>query len=511
MIKLKVRWLKVQLPFLWNWPEDFLEVGDDASIEDLAAAVSVAFHRKAMEFRGDLEYEFQVQLISVCRSRVPGDKGFAFALPYGDRVDAHFKAEAVGEDGEVIVDEMYVEGRCVPKDPKRATLEEDDKIPVVLLSGFLGSGKTTLLNYILSGQRDKKIAVLENEFGEIPIDAELINQKYDLAEQVVVMDNGCMCCTMRGDLVDALASIQKKVAQGNPLDLVLVETTGMADPVPIVMSFKQSPWITERMRYAGCITVVDAKNCLERLDLEIEDGAVNEAVKQISFADKIILNKVDLVDIEEARSVQAKIRDLNQFVRTLPAVRGQVNLEELLDLPARDEDLLMDAMEEPVKPPVVGLDGGLFFQSPVHRKPAVNHHKRHDTRVNSVGIEQEGSMPRSGFQNFFMLLRHMSVYDKRCVLFRIKGIFSYQGEQQKSAFHGVMHTYSNEVIGHWGPDERRCCKLVLIGLNIDGDLMRRAFKDAMADQLRVSYSNCLGVSVKFQGEPEPGPGDCKHQ
>merc|ERR1719409_1989715 len=199
-------------------------------------------------------------------------------------------------------------GQSMPVGGAETIKKEDAKLPVVILTGFLGAGKTTLLNYILEEQREKKIAVIENEFGEIQIDGELINQKFDLAEQVVVMDNGCMCCQVRGDLVSALAEIQRKIAAGSHLDMILVETTGMADPVPIAKTFKESPWVTEIMRYDGCITVVDAKNCIKRLDLPVEDGAVNEAEKQISFADKVILNKIDLCDYEELYQASGSAR-----------------------------------------------------------------------------------------------------------------------------------------------------------------------------------------------------------
>merc|ERR1719247_606906 len=157
-----------------------------------------------------------------------------------------------------------------------------------------------------------------------------------------MMDNGCMCCQVRGDLVGALAEFQKMIAQGNHLDMVLIETTGMADPVPIAKTFKENAWVTETMRYDGCITVVDAKNCLKRLDLPVEDGAVNEAEKQIAFADKVILNKIDLCDYEECVAVKDRIMDYNKFVRILPAVKGRVKIEELMNLQANNMALFDD-------------------------------------------------------------------------------------------------------------------------------------------------------------------------
>eukprot|EP00931_Biecheleriopsis_adriatica_P029317 TRINITY_DN17416_c0_g1_i1.p1 TRINITY_DN17416_c0_g1~~TRINITY_DN17416_c0_g1_i1.p1 ORF type:complete len:546 (+),score=97.25 TRINITY_DN17416_c0_g1_i1:52-1689(+) len=532
VVKLRVKWLEVQLPFLWT-EADFVEVPGDGTIEDLAWALSAVFQAKTKEYRGDLEYEFQVQLLTVLRSRIPGNSKFT-QLPYGDRVDAHFAESVVQSDGSTCMDEVGVRGQSAPKNPDKAVISEDAKLPVVMLTGFLGAGKTTLLNYILSRQREKRVAVLENEFGEIAIDQELINQKFELAEQVVVMDNGCMCCAVRSDLIEALGAIQKKIVQGHPLDLILVETSGMADPVPIVKSFKESAWITERMRYDGCITVVDAKNCSARLALDVEDGAVNEAEKQIAFADKVILNKLDLVDFDEAVKVQKQIVDLNQFVRILPAVKGEVKISELLDLRAHDlalfaEDSTFQSAEQ--DPHFEGhghshMDGhghagyghgGHDFHHPQHdhdhdhgekgctdldcKSNGHSHAHRHDSRVNSIGLQQEGSMPEMGMRNLMLLLKYISRYDKSCVVFRIKGIFSMEGYPQKYAYHAVMDVHSHDVIGSWGSDEKRACKLVVIGRNIDKAFISKAYKAAMADELSVSYSDFYGVQIIFKGEP----------
>merc|ERR1719382_2269601 len=197
---------------------------------------------------------------------------------------------------------------------------EEAKLPVTILTGFLGSGKTTLLNYILQEQKEKKIAVIENEFGEVSIDDELLKQnKLALAEKVILMDNGCMCCTVRGDLQQGLEQILAEIKKGSKIDQIMIETTGMADPVPIVRTFMANPDLTKKLRLDGVITVADAKHIIGRLDDKIEAGKVNEAYQQVAFCDRMILNKLDLVTPEEAIHVQERLRNINAFAKILPA------------------------------------------------------------------------------------------------------------------------------------------------------------------------------------------------
>merc|ERR1719221_1887295 len=220
---------------------------------------------------------------------------------------------------------------------------EEAKIPVTILTGFLGSGKTTLLNYILQEQKEKKIAVIENEFGEIPIDDALLQtQTMALAEKIVVMDNGCMCCTIRGDLVNGLKEIIDEIQKGTGIEAIVIETTGMADPVPIVRTFMSTPEITQDLRLDAVVTMADAKHLPGRLDDKTEEGKVNEAYQQIAFSDKIILNKLDLITTEEAIACKDRIRDVNKYAKILPAVRGRVRVTELADIRAHDMASFVD-------------------------------------------------------------------------------------------------------------------------------------------------------------------------
>merc|ERR1719160_207716 len=150
------------------------------------------------------------------------------------------------------------------------------------------------------------------------------------------MDNGCMCCTLRGDLVSGLTEIIDEIKKGNSIDLIVIETTGMADPVPIVRTFMSEPALTEELRLDGVVALADAKHLPDRLDDDVEEGKVNEAYQQIAFADKIILNKLDLITAEQAISVKDRIRDINKFAKILPAVKSRINLDELTNMRAHD-------------------------------------------------------------------------------------------------------------------------------------------------------------------------------
>jgi G3E family GTPase len=171
---------------------------------------------------------------------------------------------------------------------------DEKKVPVTIVTGFLGAGKTTLVNYILNENHGKKIAVIENEFGEVSIDDDLVADNMKTRENVVMMDNGCACCTVRGDLIRALSELHEK----GPFDAVLVETTGMADPAPVAFSFQKSAVVKMNFNLDAILCLVDAKHIMKHM-LEVREQGVNEAVAQVAFADKILVNKIDLVTEEE--------------------------------------------------------------------------------------------------------------------------------------------------------------------------------------------------------------------
>lgn len=208
-------------------------------------------------------------------------------------------------------------------------ISESEKTPVTLVTGFLGSGKTTLINYILKEQTDWKICVVENEFGEVAIDGDLVEENVAAKEDIITMDNGCVCCSVRGDLVRTFGTL---VHKRKDFQAIMIETTGLADPAPIVFTFNSNSLIQDNFRIDSVVCLVDAKHVGIHLDEVKPDGDVNEAESQIAFADRIVLNKTDLVSAQELSDIKDRIKSINSFATIITSERSRVPLDQILGL-----------------------------------------------------------------------------------------------------------------------------------------------------------------------------------
>lgn len=208
-------------------------------------------------------------------------------------------------------------------------ITDADKTPVTIITGFLGSGKTTLVNYILKEQTEWKICVIENEFGEVSIDDSLVEENMAAREDIITMDNGCVCCSVRGDLVRALGTL---VSRRKEFQAIILETTGLADPSPIVFTFNSNAVIQDNYRIDSIVCLVDAKHVDVHLDEIKPDGNCNEAEQQIAFADRILINKIDLISADEYESVEDRIRAINGFASIIKTQRSKAPLDLILGL-----------------------------------------------------------------------------------------------------------------------------------------------------------------------------------
>jgi len=235
-------------------------------------------------------------------------------------------------------------------DAQMEKVEEKDKLPVTIITGFLGAGKTTLLNRILKEKHGKRIMVIQNEFGSIEIDGTLAEDAMFSKEDIQILDNGCACCTVRGDLGKAFVEILEKSRESDAnIEHIIVETTGLANPAPIIQTFYQEQNVAMSLKLDGILTVIDAKNILKHIDEVPIEGKVNESVEQVSFADRILLNKMDLVTGSEAQIVKDKIRSINSFAKIIPTTQSQVDLSKILNIRAFSLEKLLEKDSEFLK------------------------------------------------------------------------------------------------------------------------------------------------------------------
>jgi G3E family GTPase len=317
-----------------------------------------------------------------------------------------------------------------------------DLIPVTVLTGYLGAGKTTLLNNILTGTHGKKYAVIINEFGELGVDNDLV---VDSDEEVFEMNNGCICCTVRGDLIRIINGLMKRSGK---FDGIIVETTGLANPAPVAQTFFVDEEVKAKTRLDAIVTVVDAKHLPARL----QDSS--EAAEQLAFADVVVLNKLDLVTPEELTAVEASIRAINPYAVIHYATRGDVPPDQLLGLHAFDLKRVLESVPD-------------FLEEDSHT---------HNEHLTSISISTDKPLAAEKFQAWIGHILQTQGQD----ILRTKGILSYKDEDRRFAFQAVHMIADGDFLAPWKPEDTRSSRIVFIGRNLNRPQLRRGFESCAA-------------------------------
>jgi G3E family GTPase len=324
-------------------------------------------------------------------------------------------------------------------------MPEQDLIPVTVLTGYLGAGKTTLLNRILTENHGKKYAVIINEFGELGVDNDLV---VDSDEEVFEMNNGCICCTVRGDLIRIVGGLMKRAQK---FDGIIVETTGLANPAPVAQTFFVDEDVKAKVRLDAIVTVVDAKHFLARL----EDSP--EAADQVAFADVIVLNKLDLVSPEELAAVEARIRGINRFAEIHKATRSEVAIDKLLGLNAFDLQRVLESVPD-------------FLEEDSHT---------HNEHLTSVSFECAAPLNADKFNAWIGHILQTQGQD----LLRTKGILAFQNEARRFAFQAVHMIADGDFVAPWKDGETRTSRIVFIGRDLNRPALRRGFESCAAETI----------------------------
>jgi len=342
-----------------------------------------------------------------------------------------------------------------------AEQQQDNRIPVTIFTGFLGAGKTTLLNWVLKADHGKKLAVIENEFGETGVDEEILVAREHSDEVMVEVKNGCICCTVRGDLVTGLENLYRKTK--GKIDGVIIETTGLADPAPVCQTFFVEKSISMLYKIDAVITVVDAKHLEQHLDEEKPEGVENESEEQLAFADKILLNKIDLVDAEQLEKVKQKIKGVNSYADILECQLNSkpVEMSDILDLGKFD----LDRVNE---------------MDPEFMKEDAEH--QHDSSVTSVGFKF-GADQQLDLQKLMQWINTL-IQKYSLDLFRYKGVIAVKGMENKYVFQGVHMLFGGDFAQQkWGDSERKSC-FCFIGRDIGRMNLEQGFRACIAKPLR---------------------------
>ncbi|WP_313005087.1 GTP-binding protein [Brevundimonas sp.] len=355
------------------------------------------------------------------------------------------------------------------------------KTPVTVLTGYLGAGKTTLLNRILTEDHGKRYAVIVNEFGEIGIDNDLV---VGADEDVFEMNNGCVCCTVRGDLIRVVSGLMKRQRPGKPaFDAIIVETTGLADPGPVAQTFFVDEEVKAKTQLDSVTALVDAKHVMARLD----DS--KEAREQVAFADRIILNKVDLATAEELDAVEARLRALNPLAPIVRAERSNVPLDQVLGLHAFDLERILEVKPDFVNPPHCGHDH--HDHDHVHDEHCGHDHghdhhdhghehgpRGHAHNDDIKGISLTLDRPLNGAKFTAWLDKLLGEQGQN--ILRAKGIIDVDGEDRRLVFQAVHMILEGDLQQPWGDKERRWSRAVFIGRDLNEAELKAGFEACAA-------------------------------
>lgn len=318
------------------------------------------------------------------------------------------------------------------------------KIPVTVITGYLGAGKTTLLNHILTGQQDKKIAVIVNEFGEVGIDGQLIEGRED--EQLIEFNNGCLCCTVRGDLIETIAKLRERSSE---LDAIMIETTGLADPAPVASTFFVSEEVRDDTRLDAFVTVVDAVNLGKNLEQSVE------AQEQVAFADIVIVNKTDLASEDQLVRAEKLVRSLNPLARMTRAEHSKVDLSQIINVNAFQ-------LEAKLQVDPAFLD---------------EHEHEHDPAISSVVLREERPIDMNRFMSWMAPL--LQAEGDRYL--RTKGVFHAKGFEERVVFQSVRMLTTMARFNPWAVGDERRTEYVVIGRDLDKDMLAAGLAACVAN------------------------------
>jgi G3E family GTPase len=326
---------------------------------------------------------------------------------------------------------------------------QENMVPVTILTGFLGSGKTTLVNRILKEQHGHRIAVIENEFGEAGVDNEILLS--EAGEQIIEMNNGCVCCTVRGDLIRILGELQSQRDSGKlKFDRVLIETTGMADPGPVAQSFFIDEKIGNYYLLDSVITLVDAKHASKQLD------EFHEAQEQVGFADRILMSKTDLVSEAEQEMLRKRLTKMNPRAPIRKVQFGNTPIEDILDIRGFNLNATLELDPE-------------FLEDSEHE---------HDEHVSSFAFRSDKPFDSVKLEEF--LSGVVQIYGPD--MLRYKGVLSMKGNTHRVVFQGVHMLMGGDLGRAWGKDEKRSSTMVFIGKNLPQDLFMKGLEQCLVEK-----------------------------